>query len=317
MPQEKMRGRPAASLEAAMVARRYYLQNKQKNEIADELGVSRFKVARLLDEARDSGIVHIHIEVPTDIDLELGDRVAHRFGVARVVAARTLDEDESSIWPVIGAAAADYLASILGTQDVLGISWGRALSNTVEAFSARTGTDVVQLVGGVNAGNSAIGGVELVRRMSAATGGHAYPLNAPLILGSASIAKALRLDSSLADAIGRFPSITVAALGVGSWAPAMSAVANELSDAERDVVAELDVVADMCGILFDSSGQEVDSPLKGRTVGVELEDLRRIPEVIAVAGGPEKSPAIASVLRSGLVTTLVTDARTAQRLLSL
>ena len=59
-------------LEAALIARRYYLDGKQKNEIAQELGISRFKVARLLDDARDAGIVDIRITVPTDVDLERG-----------------------------------------------------------------------------------------------------------------------------------------------------------------------------------------------------------------------------------------------------
>ncbi|MCJ1707807.1 sugar-binding transcriptional regulator [Microbacterium sp. VKM Ac-2923] len=314
MAMDRPRGRPSASLEAAIVARRYYLDNRQKSEIAEELGLSRFKVARLLDEARESGIVRIHVDVPTDIDLDLGDRVAHRFGIARVLAARSLP-DGGADDAVVGAAAAQYLESVLGSQDVLGISWGRALTSTVEAFSARTMTDVVQVVGGVNAGGSAIGGVELARRMAAATGGAAYPLNAPLLVGSAEIARALRGDASLAAAIDRFPALTFAVLGVGSWDPPHSAVATELDERERAQIVAAGAVADVCGILLDGQGDFVDSPLTGRTVGVSLDDLRRIPEVVAVAGGIEKTRAIAAVLRSGFVSTLVTDVQTARLLL--
>lgn len=317
METDRPRVRPSVSLEAAIVARRYYLDNRQKNEIAEELGLSRFKVARLLDEARESGIVRIHIDVPTDIDLDLGDRVATRFGIARVLAARSLPSgDGDADVAVVGAAAAQYLENSVGSQDVLGISWGRALTSTVEAFSARTMTDVVQVVGGVNAGNSAIGGVELVRRMAAATGGTAFPLNAPLLVGSADVARALRADASLAPAIDRFSALTVAVLGVGSWDPPHSAVAIELDDAERARVVAAGAVADVCGILLDGEGAFVDSPLTGRTVGVSLDDLRRVPEVVAVAGGTEKARAVAAVLRSGIVSTLVTDTRTARLLLT-
>jgi hypothetical protein len=43
------------------VARRYYLQEQSKVDIAALLGISRFKVARLLDEARSTGLVRIEI----------------------------------------------------------------------------------------------------------------------------------------------------------------------------------------------------------------------------------------------------------------
>ena len=46
---------PAQLVLTASVARRYYLDGKSKIEIADEFKLSRFKVARLLDDARSSG----------------------------------------------------------------------------------------------------------------------------------------------------------------------------------------------------------------------------------------------------------------------
>ena len=44
---------PAELVMLAAVARRHYLQNQSKVEIADELGISRFKVARMLESARE------------------------------------------------------------------------------------------------------------------------------------------------------------------------------------------------------------------------------------------------------------------------
>lgn len=315
MSVERGRGRVTASLESAMVARRFYLANKQKNEIAEELGISRFKVARLLDEARESGIVRIQIDVPTELDLELGEQVAQRFHVRRVLAARTLDKDPESLSAVVGAAAAQYLSNILGATDLLGISWGRALTSTVDAFSTRSATSVVQLAGGINARHSDIGGEELVRRMAAKTGGKPYPLHAPFLVGSAEMARELRGDPSLADAVSVFGSLTVAAVGVGAWDPPSSAVFNELTASERSDLASLRTTADICGIVFDDKGQVVTSPLTERVVGITLDELRRVPEIIAIAGGRDKVAAIAAGLRSGLVSTLVTDTHTARRLL--
>lgn len=300
-----------------MVARRYYLDDKQKSEIADELGISRFKVARLLDEARATGIVRIYVDVPTELDLALGEAVARHFGIRRVIAARSIDDDPDAVASIVGAASAAHLAGILGAGDVLGISWGRSLTYAVDAVSTRSRTDVVQLVGGVRAQGEDVSGMELVRRLAAKTGGRAFPLYAPLLVGSADMARELRADPSLADAISRFSSLTVAAVGIGSWQTPGSALTAELSYSEREELISLGAAADVCAIVVDERGRAIPSTILDRSVGISMEELRAIPEVVAVAGGADKATAIAAVLRGGAVNTLVTDTITAGRLLEL
>ncbi|MDH6628272.1 DNA-binding transcriptional regulator LsrR (DeoR family) [Streptomyces sp. LBL] len=59
---------PIDGLLAASVARRFYLENQSKVDIAKEFDISRFKVARLLDAAVAHNIVRIDITVPAEID---------------------------------------------------------------------------------------------------------------------------------------------------------------------------------------------------------------------------------------------------------
>jgi DNA-binding transcriptional regulator LsrR (DeoR family) len=77
------------------------------------------------------------------------------------------------------------------------------------------------------------------------------------------------------------------------------------------------VAAEVCSILLDHDGNPVDTEINRRTVAVRPEQLRRIPEVIAVAGGEPKAAAILAVLRGGLATSLVTDETAARALLAL
>ena len=51
--------RPSEVVLAARVARQFYLDGASKIDIAESLGISRFRVARLLESARDSGMVRI------------------------------------------------------------------------------------------------------------------------------------------------------------------------------------------------------------------------------------------------------------------
>ena len=56
--------RPSEVVLAARVARQFYLEGVSKVDIADRLGISRFRVARLLESARDAGMVRIEIGLP-------------------------------------------------------------------------------------------------------------------------------------------------------------------------------------------------------------------------------------------------------------
>src|ERR1700739_3331505 len=56
--------RPSEVVLAARVARQFYIEGVSKVDIADQLGISRFRVARLLDSARESGLVRIEIGLP-------------------------------------------------------------------------------------------------------------------------------------------------------------------------------------------------------------------------------------------------------------
>jgi DNA-binding transcriptional regulator LsrR (DeoR family) len=309
------RGHPPVSLEAAIVARLYYIDGKQKNDIAHDLGVSRFKVARLIDEARASGIVRIYVDMPADIDLPIGEELSQAFSINRSIVVRSIDAAPDAASSLIGTAGARYLESVLDADDVLGISWGTSLTHLVDALHSVAPAEVVQLVGGVRSAGMNASGTELVRRLAQQTGAGAYPLHAPLLVRTASMARELRDDPALADAIQRFTRLSIALVGIGSWQPPKSSLYAEFSPQERAELLEHGAAADLCALVLDAAGRPVASQALSRTVGITLEELRRVPEVIAVAGGDEKIGAIAATLRSGIVNTLVTDSRTALALL--
>src|SRR5215218_6648928 len=119
---------PAQVVLTASIARRYYLDGRSKIEIAEEFGLSRFKVARLLDAARDSGLVRIEIRHEGEIDVDLSARLQERFGLRHSIVVDTPDEDAPSLRHHLGRAAAQLVAEVITPQDVLGLGWARAVS---------------------------------------------------------------------------------------------------------------------------------------------------------------------------------------------
>ncbi len=113
-----------------------------------------------------------------------------------------------------------------------------------------------------------------------------------------------------------FDKVTVAVVSIGSWEPRVSTVYDALTDAERKHYADLGVAAEMSSHLFAADGRRVGRDLRDRCITVDTDRLRRVPEVVAIAGGIRKANAVGAVLRSGLVTSLVTDTAAADHLLT-
>ena len=121
--------RPSEVVLAARVARQFYLEGVSKVDIADRLGISRFRVARLLDSARDAGMVRIEIGLPGgDLDAGLSAELCSAFGLKHAFVFNFPDEDEEALRHRLGEAAGQALMDLITPGDVLGMSWSRTLS---------------------------------------------------------------------------------------------------------------------------------------------------------------------------------------------
>jgi hypothetical protein len=175
-------GRPAQLILIASVARRCYLEGRSKVEIADELGLSRFKVARLLDAARSSGLVQIEIADPGGIDVELSERLRNALGLRHAVVVHTPDDSPTTLWQRIGNAAAELLAEIVTDEDVLGLAWSRSVSAMTNALTGLPAIPVVQLTGALVQPDAADSSIDLVRHAARLSGGAAHFFYAPTVV---------------------------------------------------------------------------------------------------------------------------------------
>jgi DNA-binding transcriptional regulator LsrR (DeoR family) len=307
--------RPSGLVQAAAIARRYYLDGRTKLEIADEFGLSRFKVARILDEARASGLVHIEITLPAQPDAALAAAVRNRYRLNHVIVLRTAEEAEASLRTHLGVAAADLLADIATDADVLGIGSGRTMSAVTAALTTLPRCSIVQLSGVLTAGGDLDGSVELARRAAAVTGGRLFPIYAPLIVADAATKAALTQQREVAETLAHQHLVTKALVAIGSWDPPNSILHDALDPPTRRRLIKLGVRADICGILLDEHGAVVPTDLGERLLSITDTELRQVPEVIAVAAGGNKADAARAVVLGGYATSLVVDTAIAEYLI--
>jgi DNA-binding transcriptional regulator LsrR (DeoR family) len=308
--------RPAELVRAATVARLYFLESKSKSDIADELGINRFKVARILDEARQSGVVRIEIAVPAGIDDALSEQVRKAFGLRHVLVVETGDTNEVHLRHALAQTATALVSELVTEADVLGVGYGRTLTIMAESMDSLARCPVVQLTGALLGVNTEENSVELVRQISARNGGPAFPMYTPQVLPDAKTAATLRRQPEVAEAHRRFPTVTKAVVAVGSWNPPSSQLYEALPPNERAALLKQGVTAEICATLLDVDGNTVAQDFTDRCISISGEQLRAIDEVIAVAGGRHKTAAVRAVLRSGHAKSLVTDTTLATALLA-
>lgn len=309
--------RPSEIVLAARVAREFYLEGISKVDIADRLGISRFRVARLLDAARESGMVRIEIALPGgSLDAGLSAELCDAFGLKYAFAFDLPDHDEGALRHRVGEAAGQALMDIITPGDVLGLSWARSLSELAASLTRMPPCPIVQLTGAV----PPPGGrdlLELVRSVARVGGGTAHVFYAPMIVDNAETAAAIRRQADVADALALVPSVTVAMVAIGAWAPGLSTIYDACSPTERSEIARLGVCGETAGVFLGQDGRPVPTALDSRMIVTPGPALARIPCVIAVAYGVSRAAAVRAAIRGGMIKGLVTHTSLARTLLGL
>lgn len=297
------------------IARRFYLEDASKIELAEEFSISRFRVARLLQQAREQGVVTIEIHDRDEPREELSTQLAHHLGLDECVVVKAGDNEEDNRRR-LARTAAPRIAGSVRDGDVIGLSWGRTLVAIGEELPALPPSTVIQLTGTV--GNDfRQSPVEVIRRISGRSSVEAVAVFAPLFAASESAAETFRSDPSIAAALSRYAHLSLAVLAVGSWDPPITQLGPLLAPADRAALEREGVVAEVAGIFLREDGSVIETDLGRRRISVSADELMRTPRVLAVAGSVEKAAAIAAVARSGILTSLVTDDRAAAALLRL
>ena len=295
---------PDELFQRAVIARRYYLEGRTRIQIAEEFGLSRFKVTRMLDEAIESGMVEIKIHNPGSIDVELSTALQKRYGLEHAYAVAGDTTNPADRIDAVAKAMAELLQSILRDGDVIGVDCGRTLTHIAPHLTSLPRCDVVQLTG--MAGAITHSGVDLVRRISEVSGGKSWPLYAPQVVPDARTAESLRENPQIRETVAHHAKVSCAIVSVGAWLPGASQVHQSLSEAEAATLDAAGVVAESCALLLDDDGRRI-AGLDERRMGIDETVLRAIPTRIALSTGVDKIAATRAVLRSGLVSSLVTD----------
>jgi DNA-binding transcriptional regulator LsrR (DeoR family) len=225
------------------------------------------------------------------------------------------DDEAGSVRTHLGQVAAELLAEVIGPDDVLGVAWSRSVGAMARSLPRLPRVPVVQLTGAVSLPDADGSSIDIVRDVARAAGGPAYVFYAPFTVPDPATAQALRRQPEVAHTFAQVPKVTTAVVGLGRWALGQSTLYDSAAEHDRRSAARHGVCAELSGVFLTQDGEPVQCGLSDRMIGIDADQMRAIPQVLVMAYGQAKVPAVRAALRSSLVDGLVTHRSLAAALL--
>lgn len=302
------------------IADQYYNKGKTQSEIAAHYETNRFKIAKLLQDARTEQIVEIRINYSNERNIQLEKELKEQFSLQKALVVNTQYSPYLDSLYQIGKIGADYLKKILTPDSCLGVTWGKTIYSIISQLSGITHNPIsaVQMTGCLKLPNPAAESRELVRMVAAAYYGTYHYIDAPLYVRSAELKQELMNEPVIQSTLKKTDSMTAVITGIGSRS---SLPLNKPSFApyvsKNDLARMDDYLGSIYGYILDSRGRITDIEMNRKVIATPIDTILKIPHRLAVVYGRHKAEVTYHALRNRLVNEILTDTDTALNLLEL
>lgn len=286
----------------------YYMENLTQQTIADQLGISRMRVIKLLERARQTGIVQFKISSSFDRRHALETKLMNRYGLKDCYTVPT-NPNPADVNDTIAKAASIYISNHITDHSYINFGYGDTSSRTIAylAKSLESQVSYVSLTGGV--------GYYLPNSESNIFNAKLYLIPAPLMMSSSDMAAAIRDESSVQEVSNMIQLASMTIVGIGAMDDGATILKSSiLSHNDFLLLTMKGAVGDIICHFVDKDGNLVDTDIDSKLVSVPLNTLHSLENVIGVAAGTHKVPAISAALKGGYLDILITDENTAELL---
>ncbi len=297
----------------------YFHEDLTQAEIGERLGITRLKVNRLLQAGRESGLVSVVINTPFKECVALEGRLVRQFGLVRAIVVPTPERSGDRLYQAIGRPAGEYTSTALRDGQSLGVGWGKTIRAAIGGITPRNFRDisVSSLYGGVPRSpvNPFDSTAMCARQFQARVCNH---LAAPMFVSSPQIRETIASQELFRTFYREVLAVDMILTACGDMtSQATNLALGVITPEERASLARAGAVGEFFGRFLDAAGEVVDHPLNECSMSPDFEGLCKVPHIVLVSGGLAKLNILQSVLRRGYAHVLVTDADTAENLLTL
>jgi DNA-binding transcriptional regulator LsrR (DeoR family) len=304
--------------DAARAGWLYYVAGNTQDQIAIKLGVSRQSAQRLVSLAVSEGLVRVRIDHPIANCLELAERLKSRYALdlAEVVPS---DPDSPSTTIGVAEAAAAEIERRLSSPEpiVMALGTGRTLKAAVEQLPAMECPQhkVVSLTGNIAPDGSAAY-YNVIFTLADTVKARSFPMPLPVIVSSPEERAMLLSQPMIQPTLALAAQADVTFIGLGDLGPNAPLYEDGfITEAELKALQKAGAVGEIVGWAFDAEGRLIEGLSNDRVASVAIDPpVTRL--TIGVSMGAHKVKAIGAALKGKWLSGLITDERTAERLLS-
>ena len=305
------------------VASMYYEKGMTQEEIGKALYLSRTRISRILKKAEEVGVVEIHVNHILERNHSFEERIKQRFHLkeVRLYNGGGSKSDQEIMDGVVKIAAA-FLKERINRKMVVGISWGNTIRETVEVLGEveKIPIDIVQIMGFAATTNLMSNSDNIAHCLASKYGGIAHGLNSPLFVPDMYVKNQIMKDKNIAATLVMAARADMVLTSIGTLEkvtdsnPWLGYMTKEMFEEIRSQGA----VGCLGARFFDRNGKVLDNNEWNRhRFGILLEDIRKIKAVVIVASGEMKADALLGAIRGGLVDTLISDSRMAEKIVKI
>jgi DNA-binding transcriptional regulator LsrR (DeoR family) len=298
------------------IAQMYYEKDLTQKEIAAALGLSRIKVSRAIQKAKELGIVKVTIESGSFNELEA--RICEKFSLRDALVTENFIGDNAK--KQIGNMAATYLETALSDHETIAVGWGTTVKEASNYFDKIEKRDLlfVPIIGGHGVTEMEIHASSVASNMARLSGGKALALNAPALAETMDEKAVLMRNPFIKEVLAKTSGANAAIFSLGSPLHEDSSMHRIKYCTHRDFeeMRKNQVVCDMISIAFlDREGHACCELVSDRSIGIAVEALKAIPLKVCLVEGESKKNATLAALKGGFIDVLITDKATAEFIL--
>jgi DNA-binding transcriptional regulator LsrR (DeoR family) len=299
----------------------YYEEGLNQATISEKLGISKSSISRILNAAKENGIVQINVHNPLPSTVIAFEKELERtFGLKEAIVVEVASEDPKEIKMALAKEAANYLERVIKDGDLIGVTWGTTLREIAQFVENTKKNDVmfIPMLGGLGQSQIDIHANHIALDLARKFRAESKMLHAPFIVDDIQRKKMLIEDRTMQDFFEMFDHLDISVTGIGSPSinsPTMLASGCYTTDDLRKLY-DAGATADISSLIIDENGKGDQFEINQRIIGITLEQIKRIPLTIGVSGHEDKAEAILATLIGGYLEVLITDARTAEKVIS-
>ena len=290
------------------VAWLYYINGLTQQEIASQLSLSRIKVIKMLEEARQRKIVRFYFSSVYRDKNEVEQQLIEKYNLKDSFVVPW--SSNNNLAENLGQATAMYLNDLIKEKTYVGVGYGETMSAFLRHLSGITNKSlsVISMTGGVMPYISQIGNGSIDIKH--------YLLPVPLVLSDKKLAELMIKEKSVSDVINMIEKVNIVVSSLGSMEENSTILKTGLLSTDKyNVLKYKGAVGDMLMHFIDKNGNLVDDEIEDRIISTKLDKIQDCDYVIVAAGGEDKLQIIHTAITHGLVNVLITDENTAKFLL--